>query len=78
MTGESRLQSSKKIGDSDTLMVLYHLARCVKLVNLKVKDSFSNNSRDYNPEVFKLWVGTQTWVALAFSLGRGPFRDLNK
>ena len=27
------------------------------------------------PEVFKQWVATQTWVALAFSLGRGPFRD---
>ena len=26
-------------------------------------------------EVFKLWVTTQTWVAMALSLGRGPFCD---
>ena len=30
-----------------------------------------------SPEVFKLWVATQTWVALALSLGRGLFRDPN-
>ena len=32
----------------------------------------------YNAEVLKLWVRTQTWVALASSLGRGPFCDKKK
>ena len=29
----------------------------------------------YTPEVVKLWVATQTWVARALSLGRRPFCD---
>ena len=29
-------------------------------------------------EVFKLWVGTQTWVVLALILGREPFCDPKK
>ena len=31
-----------------------------------------------SPEVFKLWIGSQTWVALALNLGRRPFRDPKK
>ena len=30
---------------------------------------------NFNPEVFKLWVATQTWVERALSLGHGPFCD---
>ena len=42
--------------------------------NLDRECAFYQESK-FRSEVFKLWVGTQTWVALALSLGRGPFRD---
>ena len=49
--------------------------------NLPTKSSIGGGGIffvSFRAEVFKLWVATQTWVALALGLGRGPFRDPTK
>ena len=55
--------------------------RTVELIGLPAINMHCKMARQFSAEqsieVFKLWVATQTWVAMAFSFGRGLFHDQN-
>ena len=55
--------------------IWWGLWRVCSQVSYSYENKFWSQSRT---EVFKLWVATQTWVAMALSFGRGPFHDQKK
>ena len=60
-------------------MLFFFYTKCTQCMsNLQNKYSTTKPSQftfTHYQRFFKLWVATQTWIARALSLGRGPFCD---